>query len=205
VSSPKGRASRETGKRPERRSGRHPHAERVVVRLTEPAVDDLEGLNERNPQAVRWALKKMLLLERNPEAGEALHRELIGWRKLVVGNRDWRVVWRVTFDESGKVIVDVAEVWAVGVRSEGEVYAEMRSRVASLPRTPKTVALSDIVERLGKVAEEFDVTPEPTREEVPDWLINLLVSTVGLPQSEVEQMSLQEAVDIWGEWQSRPQ
>ncbi|MGH3182003.1 MAG: type II toxin-antitoxin system RelE/ParE family toxin, partial [Acidimicrobiales bacterium] len=176
----------------------------VVVRLTEPAVDDLEGLNERNPQAVRWALKKMLLLERNPEAGEELHKELVGWRKLVVGNRDWRVVWRVTFDESGGVAVDVAEVWAVRARSEGEVYAEMQSLVASLPRTPQTVALSDVVERLGKVAEEFDVTPEPIREEVPDWLINLLVNTVGLPRSEVEQMSLHEAVDTWGEWQTQP-
>jgi mRNA interferase RelE/StbE len=65
-----------------------------VVRLTEPAFEDLQTLLRLDPQIVRWALKKMLLLERDPEAGQALHGVLIGWRKLVVGDRDRRVDWR---------------------------------------------------------------------------------------------------------------
>lgn len=44
----------------------------MVVRLIEPAVEDLRVLLEKDPQIVRWALEKMLLLERDPEAGEAL-------------------------------------------------------------------------------------------------------------------------------------
>ena len=167
-------------------------------------MEDLEAPNRLNPQAVRWALKKMLLLERNPEAGQELHKELIGWRKLVVGNRDWRIIWRVTFDESGDVVVDVTEGWAIGARSDGEVYAEMASRVASLPRTPQSTALHELVERLGKGAEELDVAPDPIREEVPDWLIERLVHTAGLSRREVERFSLREAVDAWGDWQVGP-
>ena len=53
-----------------RRTGRHPAATTVVVRLTEPAFDDLRALLRLDPQLVRQALKKMLLLERDPQAGE---------------------------------------------------------------------------------------------------------------------------------------
>ena len=35
-----------------------------------------------DPQIVRWALKKMLLLERNPEAGEGLRGHMEINRKL---------------------------------------------------------------------------------------------------------------------------
>jgi mRNA interferase RelE/StbE len=40
---------------------------RAYVRLTDPAVADLERLVGVDPQIVRWALKKMLLLERDPD------------------------------------------------------------------------------------------------------------------------------------------
>src|SRR5258707_1738557 len=96
----------------------------------------------------------MLLLERNPEAGQPLHGALIGWRKLVVvGDRDWRVVWGVTHDDADTIVVDVAGVWAVGARSESAVYAEMTSRVQRLPSSPATLALSDGVSRLGRLAQ----------------------------------------------------
>lgn len=64
------------------RFGRHPDADRVVIRLIEPAFTDLRALLRLDPQIVRWAVKKMLLLERNPEAGAELHGTLIGWHKL---------------------------------------------------------------------------------------------------------------------------
>jgi mRNA interferase RelE/StbE len=187
-----------------RRSGRHPDADRVVVRLIEPAFDDLRVLLRLDPQIVRWAVKKMLLLERNPEAGAELHGMLIGWRKLAVSNRDWRIIWRVTSGESGTVIVDVAEVWAVGARADSEVYEEMRSRVATLPPAPKTVALAEVIERLGKAAAGLSVTPEPaTADLVPDWLVNRLTRQVGLAPDTVARMSLQEAVDAWTDWTNR--
>lgn len=80
-------------------------------------------------QVVRWALKKCLLLERDPEAGKEIRGGLIGFRKIVVGDRDRRVVWRVPHDETGRTVVDVAEVWAVGARSDAEDYDEVQARV----------------------------------------------------------------------------
>jgi mRNA interferase RelE/StbE len=194
-----------------RRSGRHPDADRVVVRLIEPAFDDLRALLRLDPQIVRWAVKKMLLLERNPHAGAELHGMLIGWRKLTVSKRVGAgrgggrgIIWRVTSDGSGTVIVDVAEVWAVGARADSEVYEEMRSRVATLPSAPKTVALAEVIERLGKAAAGLSATPEPaTSDPVPEWLINRLTHQVGLAPDTAARMSLQEAVDAWTEWTNR--
>ena len=156
-----------------------------------------------NPQALRWSLKKMLLLERDPYAGEELHGDLIGWRKLVVGNRDWRVIWRATVDDTGAVIVDIAEVWAVGARSDAAVYREMADRVASLPASPPTHALADVIERLGKATTVIQAARENRAEPVPDWLVNRLVHTAGLARTDVEHMTLEEAVDAWTTWSTR--
>jgi len=190
---------------PTRKIGRHPDAAEVVVGLKEPAFDDLQALMRLDPQIVRWALKKMLLLERDPEAGEPLHGALIGWRKLVVGDRDWRFVWRSTHDDAGTIVVDVAEVWAVGARSDAAVYAEMTSRVRTLPASPATLALTEVIERLGNVAQGLDAQAElePT-EVVPDWLAQRFRRQVGLRPAEVARMSLQEAVDAWAAWTSGP-
>ncbi|MHB8450303.1 MAG: type II toxin-antitoxin system RelE family toxin [Mycobacteriales bacterium] len=174
------------------------------MRLTEPAFDDLRVLMRLDPQIVRWALKKMLVLERDPEAGEPLHGALAGWRKLVVGDRDWRIVWRVSHDAGGSITVDVAEVWAIGARSDGAVYAEMASRVSSLPASPATVALSEIVTRLGKLGERLAVRAEPgAQPELPEWLVERLTRQAGLQADEVSRMSLEEAVDAWASWMSR--
>ena len=121
---------------------------RAYVRLIEPAFEDLRRLLALDPQIVRWALKKMLLLERHPDAGEPLLGGLVGWRKLIIGNRDWRLVWRITHDDLGATVIEVAEVWAVGARADAEVYAEMVSRVESLPKTPMTLTLVEVIERL---------------------------------------------------------
>lgn len=163
---------------------------------------DLEDLARHNPQALRWSLKKMLLLERDPYAGEELHGDLIGWRKLVVGNRDWRVIWRATTDGSGAVLVDIAEVWAVGARSDATVYREMADRVATLPESPPTLALAEVIARLGKAATAIQAAREAAAEPVPEWLVTRLVHTAGCNRADVERMSLEDAVDAWTAWRT---
>ena len=74
---------------------KHPEVPGCLVRLTGDAVEDLETLFKADPQIVRWALKKMIQIERDPNAGAPLLGGLIGYRKIAVGDRDWRVVWRV--------------------------------------------------------------------------------------------------------------
>jgi mRNA interferase RelE/StbE len=138
----------------------------------------------------------MLLLERNPYAGAPLGHSLVGFRKLVVGDRAWRIIWRVQELDNGHTIIDIAEVWAVGTRSDDEVYNEMVRRVQSLDMTrPESVALAEIVKALVN-ARSLPAVVE-TVDPVPTWLADRLVKTAGLDGSAVAQMSLQQAVDAW--------
>ncbi len=174
------------------------------IRLTDPAVEDLHRLATDNPQALRWALKKMPLLAENPNAGEPLLGGLIGWRKLTVGDRDWRVVWRSTTDPDSTPIFEVAEVGAVGARSGSDVYEEMTARVAAMPKNPGTVALAEVIERFGKLRTGITPASPPANEELPSWLVDQLVHTAGLRHEVVEAMTLKEAVDAWTVWTTKP-
>lgn len=177
---------------------KHPDVPGCVVRLTNGAVDDLQRLFKADPQIVRWALKKMIQLERDPNAGDPLLGGLIGYRKITVGDRDWRVVWRVEQDEVGDYLIEVAEVWAVGYRKDSEVYAEISQRIAQAGSTPKTKALSEVLEIFAKQARDLTATPEPDKPEpVPKWLTEALLYVVRIPASRVEQMSLDEAEKAW--------
>lgn len=165
------------------------------VWLTDPALEDLQRLDGA---PLVWALKKMLLLETDPMAGEPLLGSLIGYRKLVVGNRDWRIVWRAMTDARGAVTVEIAEVWAVGARSDGQVYAEMERRLDTLGDAPVRRSLEQIVGELGKRAK--GVTPAtvlaPASPPEP-WLVERLVHTAGLNRDHVLAMTSEQAVDAW--------
>ncbi len=121
---------------------------------------------------------------------------LVGYRKLVVGNRDWRLVWRVTSDDAGGVTVEIAEVWAAGARRDEDVYREMRDRVAALPDSPTTVALAQVVALLAPEVG-LAAAVEPRSDPVPDWLRDRLVHSAGLRSDEVDQLAGAEAADRW--------
>lgn len=177
---------------------KHPDVSGCVVRLTSAAVDDLRDLFKADPQIVRWALKKMIQLEGDPNAGDPLLGGLIGYRKITVGDRDWRVVWRVEQDEVGDYLIDVAEVWAVGYRKDSEVYTEIKQRIADAGPTPKTKALSEVLELFAKQGRDLTATPEPDKPEpVPKWLTEALLYVVRIPASRVEGMSLEQAEKAW--------
>ena len=177
----------------------------MQVRFTDPAFEDLKVFARKGaPQVVRAALKKCLLLERDPEAGEPLKGGLIGYRKLVLGDRDWRIIWRVTHDDAGAIIVDVAEVWTVGARSDPDVYDEMAQRVKVLGRNPHTVPLAEAIAALGKLAHRLGTQPAPD-DELPLWLDSVLTSVVGMPAAEVRHLSATEAQSIWDSYKARAQ
>lgn len=177
---------------------KHPSVPGCVVRLTDYAVDDLQILFKADPQIVRWALKKMIQIERDPNAGDPLLGGLIGYRKITVGDRDWRIVWRVVQDEAGDFRVEVAEVWAVGYRKDSEVYAEIKQRVTDAGSSSKTKALTEVLDLFARQARDLTATPEPEKPEpVPKWLTDALLYVVHLPTSQVEQMSLEEAEKVW--------
>lgn len=165
------------------------------VWLTDAAVEDLERLDGA---ALVWALKKMLLLETSSVAGEPLLASLIGYRKLVVSDRDWRIVWRPTTNERGGLTIEISQVWAVGARSEAEVYAEMAARLAEAPTGPALRSLSDVVEALGRRARKVVATPPYEPADLPaPWLVERLVHTAGLDRDDVAKMTSEQAVDAW--------
>ena len=160
---------------------------RAEAWLTDPARADLDRLDGA---PLVWALKKMLLLETDPLAGEPLLGTLIGYRKLVVGNRNWRIIWRASTDQRGTLTIEIAEVQAVGARSDSEVYTEMTQRVASLGDSPVRRSLSAVVDELGQRAKGVAAQPPqkaPSRAE--DWLVDRLVHTAGMNRDDVLAMT----------------
>lgn len=177
----------------------------AYVRLTAPAIEDLKRLLKKDPQIVRAALKKMLLLERDPGAGEPLVGQLVGWRKLTVGNRDWRIVWRVTTDAAGATVIDIAEVWAVGARADSEIYDEMKTRLAASEAGPEATALSEAIELLGKsVAGAIAPTAEPAFDPVPEWLARRL-EKAGMSEEQIAALTPEQAMDAWDRFITREQ
>jgi mRNA interferase RelE/StbE len=168
------------------------------VWFTDAAIDDLRRIG---PDAVPKILKKVLLLAEDAEAGYPLGGGLVGFRKLVVGRNTWRIIYRITEDKA----IEVCEIWAVGARADAEVYREAASRIrAAGPIRPEIVQLAAVIERLGRVAGEIQTVRAPTREPVPDWLADRLIFSVGMAREEVAALSLQEAVDRWTDFMSRP-
>lgn len=116
------------------------------VEFIRAAIDDLEDLDG---DILKRALKKILQLEKNPEAGQPLGRsqrtgtKLTTFRKLVLGNRDWRVIYRI---EPGG---DVSVVWLVGDRSDDECYREAADRLERASDSATKVALEDLLTSLA--------------------------------------------------------
>lgn len=168
------------------------------VTFTDAAIDDLRRIG---PDAVPKVLKKVLILLDSPEAGYPLGGELTGFRKLVVGRNTWRVVYRVVDEKQ----VEICEVWVVGARADAEVYAEATARVhAASGQRPEIHKLADVIARLGKLSGGVTAPAAVVREPVPDWLAARLVRTAGMAPQDVAALSLEEAVDRWGEFMSKP-
>jgi mRNA interferase RelE/StbE len=99
------------------------------VRLTEDAREDLHDLDGAARVIVLKGLKK---LQTEPEKrgsplGSKLSSNLTTFRKLVVDDRDYRIVYRI--DPDGSVVV----VWVIGRRSDDEVYHLAMSRLRLHP------------------------------------------------------------------------
>jgi mRNA interferase RelE/StbE len=206
VSPPAKQQRRSPENQPERRTGRHANAHRTELRFTEGAFDDLVVLQKKNRQALQWAMKKFVLIERNPEAGAPLGGGLHGFRKLTVGDRDWRIIWRVTYEQSGDVIIDIGEIWAVGARKDAEVYAEMNRRVVASPRGPQTKALGEVLSLLEaalnkKRAPRATATAESTL--APQWLVDDLVTLAGYDRTDAATLTESEALAAWVAFRSR--
>ncbi|MGB9483688.1 MAG: type II toxin-antitoxin system RelE/ParE family toxin [Candidatus Dormiibacterota bacterium] len=166
----------------------------TAVVFTDDAIDDLRRVG---PDAVPRILHKLLVLEANPQAGAPLVDELSGYRKLVVGNRTWRIVYRIA--DVDRVVI--CEVWAVGLRQRDEVYRAASARVkrAAL-RRPELVPFAKVVANLGRLAGDVTSTDaRPRAEPVPSWLYERLIATGRYRREQIAAMSAEEAFETWNQ------
>jgi mRNA interferase RelE/StbE len=97
----------------------------AAVTLTDDAREDFRDLDGSARREVAKGLKK---LETDPHLcgtplGSRSGGNLTTFRKLVVGNRAYRIVYRV--EDDGTVVV----VWVIGRRADDEAYELAMSRL----------------------------------------------------------------------------
>jgi mRNA interferase RelE/StbE len=117
----------------------------VRIELIDEAVEDL----------VRYArtgnlplfLKKLIRLEEvGKDAGLPLGRGLTNWRKIVVGDRNWRIIFTTDPEET------VATVWVIGDRDDAQCYEDAQRRLAALGKTqPHAASLAAVMFQLGEM------------------------------------------------------
>lgn len=118
----------------------------VRVELMDDAVADLAKHAESGK--LKPFFKKLLEIEaKGAKAGEPLGRDLAGWRKVTVGNRDWRIVFRIEKDES------VATVCVIGDREDGACYEEAKRRAERLSDADATSLAESMMELFGSRKE----------------------------------------------------
>ena len=114
----------------------------VRVELIDEAIVDLADLAESGN--LKLFLKKLLEIEANgSKAGEPLGRGLVGWRKITVGNRNWRIVFRVDEDET------VAMVCVIGDREDAACYEEAERRVQQIKDADARSLAAGMMKLLG--------------------------------------------------------
>ena len=107
-------------------------------------------------------------------------------------------------DKSGDIIIEIAQIWAVGARSDSAIYKEMKERISSLPDSPNTTSLAHVLELLGSKSGERAATPEPTNELAPRWLLDRLEHSAGIPVDQIKGLSVDEAMSLWEAYITRP-
>jgi mRNA interferase RelE/StbE len=112
---------------------------RVV--LTDDAKEDLRDLDGA---ARKLIARKLRQFEDEPEKrgaplGSRSSSNLTTFRKIVVGDRDYRIVYRVEPD--GTVCV----MWVIGKRSDDEVYKAALARLKKVGRDHSAVGLAGLL------------------------------------------------------------
>jgi mRNA interferase RelE/StbE len=114
----------------------------VRVELIDEAIVDLADLAESGN--LKQFFRKLVEIEGNgSHAGEPLGRNLVGWRKITVGNRNWRIVFRVDKEET------VATVCVIGDREDAACYEEAQRRAQQIKDADATSLAASMMELLG--------------------------------------------------------
>lgn len=116
----------------------------VRVELIDEAVEDLARYVETDVFP-RLLAKLIRLEEAGSDAGQPLGRGLTGWRKIVVGDRDWRIIFTTDPEQT------VATVWVIGDRTDAACYQDAQRRVDALVGgTPHAASLAAAMFRISQ-------------------------------------------------------
>jgi len=120
----------------------------IRVELRPEAVDDL--LRYAASGNLPLFFKKLLRLEAvGNDAGLPLGRGLTGWRKIVVGDRTWRIVFKTDPAET------VATIWVIGDRDDNACYEEATRRVqATGENQPEAISLAATMFQISQARAE---------------------------------------------------
>jgi len=113
------------------------------VQLLPEAVEDLKGLDGGARKIVAAGIEKLRTDPqlRGAPLGSNLTGNLTGLRKLVVGNRTYRIVYQVGGDNT------LVIVWVIGKRADSEVYGDAKARLARYTADPvKRAILQQILD-----------------------------------------------------------
>ncbi|MFT4035089.1 MAG: hypothetical protein QM679_05905 [Patulibacter sp.] len=116
----------------------------VRVELIDEAVDDLRKY-AKTGRLKDFLTKLVRIEEQGDQAGEPLSGGLHGYRKMVVGDRDWRIVFRV--------VDGVATVVVIGDRADSECYTEAAQRLERLA-TESATSLATVLLELIKAQQQ---------------------------------------------------
>lgn len=128
-------------------------------------------------------------------------------RKLIVGDRDYRIAWRVTEGESFQPVLEIAEVWAAGARFNAAVYQERVQRAEVLEGTGNTQAqsLADILRDFGLRYSGIEAHAEPKGvSDLPSWLTQALKDQLHLSDKQISVLTQEEAQQMLAYHWSRP-
>ncbi|MGH3544590.1 MAG: type II toxin-antitoxin system RelE family toxin [Mycobacteriales bacterium] len=97
----------------------------VEVQLTEDALNDLQDLDRSAQLVIFKGLVKLQTnsRERGQPLGKRRDGDLTTFRKLVVGDRTYRIIYRVQPDDT------VVVVWVIAGRADDEAYGLAVSRL----------------------------------------------------------------------------
>jgi mRNA interferase RelE/StbE len=118
----------------------------VRVELINRAVVDLAEHAESGN--LKLFLRKLVEIEeKGSQAGEPLGRNLTGWRKITVGDRDWRIVFHVDGAET------VATVCVIGDREDEACYEEAGRRAKQVDDETTASLAESMLEVFGSRKE----------------------------------------------------
>lgn len=114
----------------------------VRVELIDEAIVDL--VDHAESGMLRPFFKKLLEIEEHgARAGEPLGKNLVGWRKLTVGNRNWRIVFRVDPQNT------VATICVIGDREDAACYEEAQRRAQQVKNADATSLAESMMDLFG--------------------------------------------------------